>query len=332
MSSRAFRTPIRLLLLFFTSILLYFCLRSSFTPKHPNSVSSGLSSNPYPKQLVVASLKSDNVSWLEENLPDWHANVYVVDDPKAKLMVPMNKGRESMVYLTYIIDHYDRLPDYMVFMHGQRYQWHNDDPIYDGVPIIRSLRLPYVEGVGFAPLRCTWVPGCPAEIYPLNPSENGRPARIAAERAYAPAFRTLFPNMRVPKEVGATCSSQFAATRERVRQRRKSDYERMRQWLIETDLDDAISGRVMEYAWHMRHDAIINTSSQHMLGSQMVGLKKAVGSMDGQHLAGISDTAWQMRHGNTVIAPAFTGELLHVQKSDVEMTIPTPNNAFTIEG
>jgi hypothetical protein len=31
---------------------------------------------------------------------------------------------------SYIIDRYDDLPDYIVFIHGLRYQWHNDDPIY----------------------------------------------------------------------------------------------------------------------------------------------------------------------------------------------------------
>jgi hypothetical protein len=28
------------------------------------------------------------------------------------------------------MDSYENLPDIMVFMHGERYQWHNDDPIY----------------------------------------------------------------------------------------------------------------------------------------------------------------------------------------------------------
>jgi hypothetical protein len=34
------------------------------------------------------------------------------------------------VLYRYIIDHYDKLPDLVVFMHDARYQWHNDDPIY----------------------------------------------------------------------------------------------------------------------------------------------------------------------------------------------------------
>lgn len=32
--------------------------------------------------------------------------------------------------LSYIIDRYDTLPDVIVFMHGGRYQWHNDNPLY----------------------------------------------------------------------------------------------------------------------------------------------------------------------------------------------------------
>jgi hypothetical protein len=53
------------------------------------------------KNLVVASMKGDNTSWLFGSLPDWHKSVYVVDDRKADLTVVKNKGRESMVYLTY---------------------------------------------------------------------------------------------------------------------------------------------------------------------------------------------------------------------------------------
>jgi hypothetical protein len=29
-----------------------------------------------------------------------------------------------------MIDNYHALPELMVFIHGERYQWHNDDPLY----------------------------------------------------------------------------------------------------------------------------------------------------------------------------------------------------------
>lgn len=41
--------------------------------------------------------------------------------------------RDSLGGLTsgsYIIDAYEQLPDVIVFMHGARYQWHNDHPVY----------------------------------------------------------------------------------------------------------------------------------------------------------------------------------------------------------
>jgi hypothetical protein len=52
------------------------------------------------KEMVVASMKSDDTSWLPEYFPDWSQSIYVVDDKRAPLTVTKNKGRESMVYLT----------------------------------------------------------------------------------------------------------------------------------------------------------------------------------------------------------------------------------------
>lgn len=52
------------------------------------------------KDMIVASMKSDDTSWLAEYFQDWSRSIYVVDDKSAPLTVARNKGRESMVYLT----------------------------------------------------------------------------------------------------------------------------------------------------------------------------------------------------------------------------------------
>lgn len=52
------------------------------------------------QELVVASTKNDDTSWLFKYFPDWQKSIYVVDDKNADLTVELNKGRESMVYLT----------------------------------------------------------------------------------------------------------------------------------------------------------------------------------------------------------------------------------------
>jgi hypothetical protein len=53
--------------------------------------------------VVVASQASENATWLSDKFPTWETNIYRVDDPHAPLTVPKNKGRESMVYLTYVL-------------------------------------------------------------------------------------------------------------------------------------------------------------------------------------------------------------------------------------
>ncbi|KAI9661535.1 MAG: hypothetical protein M1831_003057 [Alyxoria varia] len=212
------------------------------------------------KALVVSAMKDDDTSWLGHHLPDWDLNIYVMNDPKAKLTVAKNKGRESMAYLTYIIDNYDNLPDYMVFLHSLRYQWHNEDPMYDGVPMIRSLQLPYVQRHGYANMRCTWVIGCPHEIQPakalsqLEAVFEPKNDRANTEAAYAHAFEELFPGKPIPEEVGIQCGAQFALAKWKVRQRPKRDYQRYRDWLWKTSLPDNVSGRILEYAWHSKLD------------------------------------------------------------------------------
>lgn len=56
------------------------------------------------KEMIVASMKGDDTSWLAEYFQDWSRKIYVVNDKNAPLTVALNKGRESMVYLTYVVN------------------------------------------------------------------------------------------------------------------------------------------------------------------------------------------------------------------------------------
>ena len=100
-------------------------------------------------------------------------------------------------------------------------------------------------------MRCAWQLGCPDEIKPLA-EEGEHRAEVHAGGDYKQAFQVLFPGEEVPEYVGVSCCAQFAATKEKIRERQRTDYERYRKWLLETDLEDSISGRIMEYSWHRR--------------------------------------------------------------------------------
>jgi hypothetical protein len=204
----------------------------------------------------------------------WQRAIYIVNPSKAtradpsKLITPLNKGHESMAYLTYLIDHYDALPSTMVFLHSHRdgftSAWHVDAPLHDNVAAMRALQLDFVQHNGYANLRCNWNPGCMA---------NHRLNRYVTEQVWAEIFDgTSTPPLNAtdflasvtgmdtahkqkymvkPKEVGAACCAQFAVSRKQVLQRPREDYIRFRRWVIDTDKDDATSGRVMEFLWHL---------------------------------------------------------------------------------
>ncbi|KAF4980756.1 hypothetical protein FZEAL_3311 [Fusarium zealandicum] len=255
-SPRQRTNRVNLIGIFVAVVIIVLLFRDSLLPTSSRSRNR---SNDYPSlrlgdndvEMVVASMKHENVSWLHEYLPEWKKNIYVVDDNRAKLTVPTNKGREAMVFLTYIIDRYDSLPGNVIFHHAERFQWHNDNPDYDALPLLQKFRIENLKKVGYTNLRCVWVLGCPAEIRPIQdetPAKEGEP--VHARHVYKAAFQDLFPSLEVPEEVGITCCSQFAVRRETIRQRPRAEYVRFREWLIVSSLGDDLSGRVLEYSWH----------------------------------------------------------------------------------
>lgn len=156
------------------------------------------------------------------------------------------------MYLTYVVENYEDLPDTIVFLHsirkGYPAAWHNDAADYDNVNSIRDLRIDTVQKNGYVNLRCIGNPGCPDEVQPFrDPPEGHR----TSEHAFPEAWRYMFQTDDVPRIVGVACCGQFAVSKTQVHSRPKSDYERYLKWLRETPLDDEASGRVLEYMWHI---------------------------------------------------------------------------------
>lgn len=161
----------------------------------------------------------------------------------------------------YIIDNYEKLPDYMVFIHSARYQWHNDHPTYDGLPLLQHLNLQLLDTRGYINLRCTHLLGCPvAMMIPpaeLTPSvtilEDIHTLReLPSERFYAKAFHELFPAKPIPTSVGASCCAQFALSRQKALEHPLEEWKRWRQWVTDSELPDRVLGRVWEYSWHSK--------------------------------------------------------------------------------
>ncbi|KAI9696447.1 MAG: hypothetical protein M1836_005725 [Candelina mexicana] len=221
---------------------------------------------PGDKIIVMAKLTRENTDWVAQHLPDWQNAIYTVDAPRTspKLHTSLNKGHESLAYLTYIITHYSSLPSILAFIHPHRggllhywSSWHTDAPAFDNVLSLKSLRLDTVVREGYVNLRCNWHPGCipshrknahitPAIWEAIFPNGTGTGMEVGGSEDVGKEEEE-----GMPSEIGAACCAQFAVSREQVLKRPREDYERMREWVVGTGLSDARSGRVMEFLWHV---------------------------------------------------------------------------------
>ncbi|GME35917.1 putative kinase-related protein [Neofusicoccum parvum] len=201
------------------------------------------------KVVVMGKTAEEDVTWVNEHLPDWQHAVYSVDDLNATLHTPMNKGKEAMAYLTYLIESYGNYPSTVAFIHSHQDRfWHSAGmPARSNMVALKALNIDYVQQVGFTNLRCTLGPGCPAEVQPYR---EDTPENRMYEKSMASVWE-LFFGTECPEVIAAPCCAQFAVSRDQIMMRPVEDYVLYRQWLMETDLDDENSGRVFEYLWHV---------------------------------------------------------------------------------
>lgn len=178
----------------------------------------------------------------------WQNAIYSVDNDTWPLHTSRNKGREANVYLTYIIENYEKLPLTIAFVHphedGNPRAWHTDADGNSNVKSLSSLQTSFVQSNGYANLRCIANPGCPDGVRPFHDYHDEEDRR--AEHAIADVWKEIFGNNDVPEVIGHTCCAQFAVSRDQVRKRPLEFYIGALKWLHETPLDDATSGRIFE--------------------------------------------------------------------------------------
>jgi hypothetical protein len=211
---------------------------------YPYNARSNLSVN-----LVVATVRKEDISWTSRlRIPNLNIIRYVSDDVEAPYHPPVAKGREALMYHTYLYDFYDDLPDVSIFVHAHENPWHTDPELWSSMLFaLSNLDLDAVVDRGYANLRVDWHDACPDWI---NTTKTVEESVKQEEPWMAAAFRANFGDDDVvPESIGGPCCSQFAVTREAVHRRDRDTYARTKRWLVETDWSDYIVGRTWEHMW-----------------------------------------------------------------------------------
>lgn len=201
----------------------------------------------YKRALVVSCVEEKDLVWIAEDSLGVTLSAYIVNGPTALKHPPLNKGNEVMTYLTYIIDHYNELPEIVIFMHSHRWAIHNNELLdYDAAQMIQMLRSDFVIKEGYINMRCDLRPGCPEWLYSNNSKES---LKKQEEAVLSKSWSELFPFDPMPPFLGQPCCGQFALSRERILSIPLSQFIFYRDWILTTPLSNYISGRIWEYSW-----------------------------------------------------------------------------------
>jgi hypothetical protein len=254
----------RITVLFVLSVSILLLLRSLrwTSPALVSTELAAQSPNDVPLTLILAAVQKDNLTVLVEQSGIRSSDnlvIYVADDPYAP--IPMNKGNEAMVYLSYLIDNYDDLPEVMIFMHAGRTSWHNNAILrFNSELMVKGLRRSFVRDHGFSNLRCDESFRC---TYPFKATAQGYPAYILTREApdrgslesqykkFREIWDALFPGQPIPEAMGCVPGAQFALTRRIARGVPLDRLKALRQWIIDAELSPSQAGAVFERTWHM---------------------------------------------------------------------------------
>lgn len=197
--------------------------------------------------LVVAATTKEDYSWaMRLNISGLTTIPYIADNPNSTYHPPRNKGHEAIMYLQYIYDYYDTLPEISVFSHATETAWHIEGLLHNMTFILQNLDFEEVKRRDYLNLRVNWASYCPNWLHIKDRTPNVH----KPEQGYMEtAFKELFPDVPVPDTWSAPCCSQFAVTRKAIRSVPRQRYADWIQWLMDTKIEDAISGRLWEHFW-----------------------------------------------------------------------------------
>jgi hypothetical protein len=199
---------------------------------------------------IVVSRYNKNVDFVYKINNNKNVNVMIYDkeNPNNPYNIPVNKGNEASVYLKYIIDYYDNLSDYTFFIHDDEYAWHHTGSIIDK----------YNEAVKSN-----------KKFYNINDKCHYNKRNSISKDKYTLLLKwynnyieEYIPINKVPNYndfiYNYYGSAQFLVHKDLIKNLPKEFYIKIYEWIITTDMPNWLSGRFLEWTWHIFWDIYPN--------------------------------------------------------------------------
>lgn len=206
-----------------------------------------------PRRTVVVAKYDEDVSWLKCLPTNVEAVVYQSKDSNAPHFVE-NVGNEASKYLSYIVEHYDELPDSVMFVQAGRQDWH--DPLPKEV-LLQKWKWGAAKdhgGMAFAPTNAPCLVEDSVEL-PPHPDVKTQPVVAEALQDHeCPEVTEHSPlQMATVREVWGSvfadalgplpqrwithCCAQFEVSRESIHNHPLSFYQSLLSWTMNHDRD-----------------------------------------------------------------------------------------------
>lgn len=181
---------------------------------------------------LIVSVYKEDIEWTERlRALGYSVLIYTKGLPDDQYSVPLNRGNEASVFLKFLIDNYDVLPEFSVLLHGEEYSVHHEGSLVDILQAFRGHRCFYKNlnnyflGSFFIPM----IPWCDEFLS----SELG-PIELYGDWT-----------------LGHLGCAQFIVHRDLVLKRSRDFYRRIYDWILTCPLENYLNARYLEWTWHL---------------------------------------------------------------------------------
>lgn len=193
--------------------------------------------------VVVSSHYKEDLNWV--NLVNYPVKIYS-KTIKNQNFIDFNKVQEVPAYLKYIIENYNNLPEYSIFVHGHLTSEHQEDNIVNLInnvkldkPIINLNRKDWFQTISkgdeFKDRKFSWI------------EEN---------------WKDLIGNyLTMPSSFSFPSCAQFAIHKSCIQQHPIQFWQHLFDWCKNTNLENFVSSRIFEYIWYYIFSGKSNFSS-----------------------------------------------------------------------